>query len=82
MRPLHGTVGFPWGKGGSDVPTRFPCGVRLLIVGIYLQHAGMLYIDSSTYVLVIYGLLTCSSSCYYTDNLSYSILTDIWQMAQ
>jgi hypothetical protein len=36
-----------------------------MIVRIYLQHAGKLYIDSSTYVLVIYGLLICSSSCYY-----------------
>ena len=26
---------------------------------------GALYLDSSTYVLVIYGLLICSSSCYY-----------------
>jgi Transposase IS4 len=32
-----------------------------MFVRIYLQHAGMLYIDSSTYVLAIYGLLTCSS---------------------
>jgi hypothetical protein len=32
-----------------------------VFVRIYLQHAGMLYIDSSAYVLAIYGLLTCSS---------------------
>jgi hypothetical protein len=38
----------------------------VIIVRIYLQHAGMLYIDPSTYVLVIYGLLICSSSCYYS----------------
>jgi hypothetical protein len=40
----------------------------VIIVRIYLQHAGMLYIDPSTYVLVIYELLICSSSCYYNDS--------------
>jgi hypothetical protein len=33
----------------------------VVFVRIYLQHAGILYIDSSTYVLAIYGLLTYSS---------------------
>jgi hypothetical protein len=38
----------------------------LLIVRIYLQYISMLYIDSLTYVLVIYRLLICSSLCYYS----------------
>jgi hypothetical protein len=57
--------GFSVGERGSNFHIGLPCGVVLLIVGIYLQHVSMLYIDSSTYVLVIYGLLICSSSCYY-----------------
>ena len=36
-----------------------------MIKRTYIQRAGALYINSSTYVLVICGLLICSSSCYY-----------------
>jgi hypothetical protein len=61
--------GFSIGERGSNFPIGLPCGVLLLI---YLQHVGMLYIDSSTYGLVIYGLLICSSSCYY--KMHHSVL--------
>jgi hypothetical protein len=58
--------GFSIGERGSNFPFGLPSVVPLLVVRIYVRHVGMLYIDSLTYVLVIYGLLICSSSCYYT----------------
>jgi hypothetical protein len=61
--------GFSIEERGDNFPIRLPCGVLLLIVRIYLWHADMLYLDSLTYVLVIYRLLICSSSCYYKSLL-------------